>query len=77
MNHQLDGMLPGGMNENNSYFTEGDETFGDGVRREVDTEGVKRDPAEVDALCREIESTIPDDVLELFGTQKSKKEEAA
>lgn len=76
--YKLDPMLPGGINENDPYFTEGDETFDDGVPREVNAEGVKRDPADVEALLREIESRMPDDVLELFAERKkSKKEEAA
>lgn len=75
--YKLDGLLPGGISENDSYFTEGEETFGDGVPREVNRESVKRDPADVEALLQEIESRMPDDVLELFGNQKSKKEEAA
>lgn len=72
-----DAMLHGGINEDDDYFTEGDETFGDGVPRQVGRE-VERDPADVEALLNIIESRMPDDVLELFGERKkSKKEEAA
>lgn len=68
MAYKLDPMLPGGINDSNSYFTEGEETSDDGVRSF--TEPVEKPKPDVEALLAEIESRMPDDVLELFGSVK-------
>lgn len=64
--------------ENDPYFDDGEEAFGDGVPRPLNTESkAERDPAEIQKLLDIIEDGLSDETLELFGQKRRKKEEAA
>lgn len=62
--------------ENDPYFDDGEETFDDGVPRQI--EHVEKPKVNVEELLEIIESAIPDEVFELFnGHPKRKKRDAA
>lgn len=61
--------------ENDPYFDDGEEIFDDGVPRQI--EEVEKPKPDVEKLLQEIESRLPDDVIDLFGMPKRKKRDAA